>query len=323
MSLDILLANLLNPPVLFFFLGMLAVWVKSDLEIPQPVPKLLSMYLLLAIGFKGGSELAHSGFSREVATAMGAAMVMALVVPIYCFFILRWKMNVPNAAAVAATFGSVGAVTFIAAAALLDEYKLPYSGHMVAALAIMESPAIIAGVLLARWYGTKDEDKGYHWSELLRDAFFNGSIFVLVGSLIIGMLTGERGGEALKPFTHDLFKGVLCLFLLDMGIVSARRLTASKTIGWFEFTFSLVVPLLNGIPALVIGYYAGWSQGDTLLFASLCGSASYIAVPAAMRLALPEANPGLYVTMALAITFPFNVIIGLPVYMTIIKHFWI
>jgi hypothetical protein len=156
----------------------------------------------------------------------------------------------------------------------------------------------------------------------MRDAFFNGSIFVLVGSMIIGMLTGDRGETALKPFTHDLFKGVLCLFLLDIGIVSARRLTASKTIGWFEFAFSLFVPLLNGIPASIIGYYAGWSQGDTLLFASLCGSASYIAVPEAMRLALPEANPGLYVTMALAITFPFNVILGLPIYMSFIKHFW-
>jgi len=322
---DLILSNVLNPPVLFFFLGMLAVLMRSDLDIPQPLPKFFSLYLLMSLGFKGGVELGKSGIDAHIAMTLLAAIAMALVVPLYTFFILRRKMDVPNAAAVAATYGSVSAVTFIAATSLLGQLKLPFGGHMVAAMALMESPAIIVGVALSRLVRDKKsegEAQEFGWGELLRDAFFNGSVFILAGSLVIGMVSGESGAKALSPFTNDIFKGVLCLFLLDMGIVSARRLSGLKNLGAFPFVFAVAVPLLNAIIAIFLARALGLSVGDALLFCALCASASYIAVPAAMRLAIPQANPGLYVSMALALTFPFNIALGLPLYLTIIKSLW-
>lgn len=322
MNTQLILTNLLNPPVLFFFLGMLAIWLRSDLDIPQPLPKFFSLYLLLCIGFRGGVELHESGLTSQVFLTLLAALVMAMVVPIYTFFVLRRRMETPNAAAVAATYGSVSAVTFIAAISFLTKLELPYSGYMVAALALMESPAIIVGVVFSRLAPPKNNDKPFDWRELARDAFLNGSVFLLVGSLLIGMLTGTEGGNALKPFTQDIFKGVLCLFLLDMGLVSARRLTGLKALGTFPIRFAILVPLLNATVGILLAGALGLSMGDAFLFCVLCASASYIAVPAAMRLAIPEANPGLYVTMALALTFPFNILIGLPLYMAVIKGLW-
>jgi hypothetical protein len=321
MDAHLILSNLLNPPVLFFFLGVLACVVGSDLEIPQPLPKFFSLYLLLSIGFKGGVELAKSGFHVEVAWTLAAAVGMAMLVPAVTFFILRRKMDVSNAAAVAATYGSISAVTFIAATSFLSLLNLKSSGYMVAAMALMESPAIVVGIALARITATSKE-RGFDWSGLLRDAFFNGSVLVLVGALVIGMMTGEAGGKALAPFTTDIFKGMLCLFLLDMGLVSARRLGAIKQLGAFPLAFALVVPLGSASVAILLARLIGLGCGDALLFTTLCASASYIAVPAAMRMALPEANPGLYVTMSLAITFPFNIILGLPLYMGVINHIW-
>jgi len=321
MDAHLILSNLLNPPVLFFFLGMLACMVGSDLEIPQPLPKFFSLYLLLSIGFKGGVELAKSGFHDEVAWTLAAAVGMAIMVPTVTFFILRRKMDVSNAAAVAATYGSISAVTFIAATSFLSLLNLKSSGYMVAAMALMESPAIVVGIALARLTATRME-RGFDWSGLLRDAFFNGSVLVLVGALVIGMMTGEAGGRALAPFTTDIFKGMLCLFLLDMGLVSARRLGAIKQLGGFPIGFALAVPLGSAALAILLARLIGLGCGDALLFTTLCASASYIAVPAAMRMALPEANPGLYVTMSLAITFPFNIILGLPLYMGVINHIW-
>ena len=321
MDAHLILSNLLNPPVLFFFLGVLACVVGSDLEIPQPLPKFFSLYLLLSIGFKGGVELAKSGFHVEVAWTLAAAVGMAMLVPAVTFFILRRKMDVSNAAAVAATYGSISAVTFIAATSFLSLLNLKSSGYMVAAMALMESPAIVVGIALARITATSKE-RGFDWSGLLRDAFFNGSVLVLVGALVIGMMTGEAGGKALAPFTTDIFKGVLCLFLLDMGLVSARRLGAIKQLGAFPLAFALAVPLGSASIAILLARLIGMGCGDALLFTTLCASASYIAVPAAMRMALPEANPGLYVTMSLAITFPFNIILGLPLYMGVINHIW-
>jgi len=321
MDAHLILSNLLNPPVLFFFLGMLACMVGSDLEIPQPLPKFFSLYLLLSIGFKGGVELAKSGFHDKVAWTLAAAVGMAIMVPTVTFFILRRKMDVSNAAAVAATYGSISAVTFIAATSFLSLLNLKSSGYMVAAMALMESPAIVVGIALARLTATRME-RGFDWSGLLRDAFFNGSVLVLVGALVIGMMTGEAGGRALAPFTTDIFKGMLCLFLLDMGLVSARRLGAIKQLGGFPIGFALAVPLGSAALAILLARLIGLGCGDALLFTTLCASASYIAVPAAMRMALPEANPGLYVTMSLAITFPFNIILGLPLYMGVINHIW-
>jgi uncharacterized protein len=317
----LILSNLLNPPVLFFFLGMLACFAGSDLEIPQPIPKFLSIYLLLAIGFKGGVELNKSGLTFQVVSVLGAATVMSLLVPLWTFFATRKRLGVPNAAAVAATYGSVSAVTFIAASAFLSQLAIPSGGYMVAAMALMESPAIIIGVALARKLG-KQDGSPVSWSHLLRDALANGSVVVLCGSLVIGAITGEQGSKALGPFTSDIFRGMLCIFLLDMGIISARRLGSIKQFGWFPPVFAMFVPLINAAAALVIAHFLGMSKGDALLFTVLCASASYIAVPAAVRLAIPDANPGLYVTMALAITFPFNVVVGLPIYMTLINRFW-
>jgi hypothetical protein len=286
------------------------------------LPKLLSMYLLLSIGFKGGVELRHSGGSTEVVLSLLAAMAMALAVPLYSFYILRRRMDVNNAAAIAATYGSVSAVTFITATAFLDQLGVPHGGHMVAGMALMESPAIIVGVALARMNRGAEGEPRSDWRELVRESIFNGSVLLLIGSLFIGMLTGDEGYKALSPFTDGIFKGMLCLFLLDMGLVSARRISNLRQLGAFPVGCALLVPLFNAAVAMVLSRAIGMNQGDALLFTVLCASASYIAVPAAMRLALPEANPGVYVSMALAITFPFNVALGIPLYMAIINQLW-
>ncbi len=323
MDIDVITSNLLNPPILFFFLGMIAVALKSDLDMPQPLPRLLSMYLLLSIGFKGGAELRHSAGGSAVILSLLAAMGMALAVPVVAFFILRRRMGVPNAAAIAATYGSVSAVTFITASAFLDHLGVQHGGHMVAGMALMESPAIIAGVALARMHRDTGEDEHRNgWRELLREALFNGSVLLLIGSLLIGIVTGEEGSKALAPFTEGIFKGVLCLFLLDMGLVSARRLANLRQLGAFPIGFGLLMPLFNATVAVGLARLIGMGAGDALLFTVLCASASYIAVPAAMRLALPEANPGVYVSMSLAITFPFNVALGIPIYMAVINLLW-
>jgi hypothetical protein len=316
-----LLVNLLNPPVLFFFLGLLAVALKSDLDIPQPLPKFFSLYLLLSIGFKGGVELRHSGLHSEILLMLAVAVAVALAVPVGAFWIAKPRVGAADAAAIAATYGSVSAVTFITATSLLSTLQIPFGGHMVAAMALMESPAIIVGVALARRAGIKSD--GHERVALWREAFFGGSVFLLIGSLIIGLLTGAAGETALKPFTGDIFKGILCLFLLDMGLVSARRLGGGlKALGGFSLGFALLVPLVTGAIGLLLAKWLGLGIGDAFLFVTLCASASYIAVPAAMRGAVPQANPGRYVTMALAITFPFNVVIGLPLYLAAVRAFW-
>jgi hypothetical protein len=325
---SLILSNFLNPPVLFFFLGMLAIFAKSDLEIPPPVPKLLSLYLLFAIGFKGGVELVKSGISQEVVLTMLAAVVMACVVPLYTFFILKIKLDPYNAAAIAATYGSISAVTFITASSFLQQLNIDFDGYMVAALALMESPAIIVGLILVNFFtrdqGTEDADseQSFRWSEVLREAFLNGSVFLLVGSLIIGVLTGERGWQVLSPFTQDLFYGILTFFLLDMGLVAAKRIKDLEKTGFFLIAFAILIPIFNAGVGLLIARAIAMPQGDALLFAVLCASASYIAVPAAMRLTVPEANPSFYISTALAVTFPFNIIFGIPLYLYGVNLLW-
>jgi uncharacterized protein len=321
MDLHLILSNLLTPPILFFVLGMLAVFAKSDLEIPAPIPKLFSLYLLLAIGFKGGVELAKSGISGEVISAISAAIIMSCLVPVYSFFILRKKLDVPNAAAIAATYGSISAVTFITANSFLDQVHVPSDGFMVAALALMESPAIIMGLILVNVFGKRDKEE-MDWGEVLREAFLNGSVFLLIGSLIIGAISGEHGEMMLKPFVKDMFYGALSFFLLDMGLVAAKRIRDLKRTGSFLILFALLMPLLNASLAIGIALLIHMTKGDALLFAVLCASASYIAVPAAMRLTVPEANPGLYISTALAVTFPFNITVGIPLYFWAIKTIW-
>ncbi|AFZ31726.1 protein of unknown function DUF897 [Gloeocapsa sp. PCC 7428] len=318
---SLIVSNILNPPVLFFFLGMTAVLVKSDLEIPAPVPKLLSLYLLLAIGFKGGVELAKSGITQAVVLTMFAAILMACFVPIYTFFILKLKLDHYDAAAIAATYGSISAVTFITASAFLTELGIDFDGYMVAALALMESPAIIIGLILVN-LSTTDSNREVAWSEVLQEAFLNSSVFLLVGSLLIGILTGEHGWQVMEPFTQGMFYGVLAFFLLDMGLVAARRIKDLQKTGVFLILFAILIPILNAAIGLSIAKFIGMPQGDALLFAVLCASASYIAVPAAMRLTVPEANPSLYVSTALAVTFPFNIIVGIPLYLYGIELLW-
>lgn len=322
MDFNLIVSNILNPPVLFFFLGMVAILVKSDLEIPSPLPKLFSLYLLISIGFKGGVELVKSGLSREVIFIILAAILMACVVPIYTFFLLRIKLDLYNAAAIAATYGSISAVTFITAGSFLQQLDITYGGYMVAALALMESPAIIVGLILVKLSTNDESDREFSWSEVLREAFLNSSVFLLVGSLIIGLLTGEHGWEVLSPFTQQMFYGVLTFFLLDMGLVAAKRIKDLQATGFFLIGFAILIPIFNAGIGILLAKLIGMHQGDALLFAVLCASASYIAVPAAMRMTVPEANPSLYISSALAVTFPFNIIVGIPLYLYVINLFW-
>ena len=327
MDSSLILSNILNPPVLFFFLGMIAVFVQSDLEIPNPLPKLFSLYLLVAIGFKGGHELVESGLSSSIIVTLLAAIVMASIVPVYSFFILRIKLDNYNAAAIAATYGSISAVTFITASSLLDKLQIDYGGHMVAALALMESPAIVVGLILVRVYTQKatistdeNEIEETSWGEVLREAFLNGSVLLLIGSLITGVLTGATGWGKVHLFVEkDLFYGALMFFLLDMGLVAARRIRDLRQAGMFLIGFAVLMPIANALIGVILAKIIGMGEGNALLFAVLCASASYIAVPAAMRMTVPEANPSLYVSMALAITFPFNIIVGIPIYLQAIK----
>ncbi len=321
-------ANLLSPPILFFLLGLTAVFVRSNLELPDPVPKLLSLYLLMSLGFRGGVELSQGGFEPGALATLAASFAMACLVPLYAFTWLRRQTDRPNAAALAAAYGSVSAVTFVTASDFLGSAGLPHGGHMVAALALMESPAIVVGLLLARGGRTagKTPAAGPASSAAidpllphLRHALVDGTVVVLLGSLVIGLVTGTRGDEAIAPFTRGLFQGVLCLFLLDMGMVAGRRLAASGMPPGWLVVVAIVVPLANAAIGVAVSHALSLRTGDAFLFCVLCASASYIAVPAAMRQALPEADPGLYVTAPIALTFPFNILVGMPLYLAALR----
>ena len=326
MDSSLILQNLLSPPVLFFFLGVIAVLVGSDLEIPAPLPKLFSLYLLLAIGFKGGLELQHSGLGGQVLPTIAAAVAMSLVVPVYSFLLLKLRFDGFNAAAIAATYGSISAVTFITAEGFLETQKLPFDGFMVAALALMESPAIIVGLLLVKLASPqrRPDAKEMRWQELLREAFLNSSVLLLVGSLVIGLLVAAYSPASVAkmlPFSEQMFYGALSFFLLDMGIVAAQRIRDLREAGAFLVGFSILMPLFNSLVGVLISKGLGLEPGNALLFVVLCASASYIAVPAAMRMTVPEANPSLYISMALGVTFPFNIMVGIPLYMTLVNTF--
>ena len=317
MNLSDFATNLLSAPILLFVLGLSATLLRSDLEIPPAAAKTLSLFLLFAIGFKGGVSLAQSGLGAEVASTMLAALAASVLVPLWTFLALRGRFGAADAAALAATYGSVSAVTFITASAFLSQRGVAYSGHMVAAMALMESPAIIAGVVLARRFAARAPGTPkpvIDWGHLGRDALLNGSVFLLLGSLLIGFVCGPVRAAPLKPFIDTLFPGLLSLFLLDMGIVAARRLGDLRKVGGTALAFAFLAPLLNAALGLGLAALLGLPRGDALLLVVLCASASYIAVPAALRIALPEANPGVYVTLSLALTFPFNILVGLPLY---------
>lgn len=328
MDTSLVLQNLFTPPVLFFFLGVIAVLLGSDLEIPAPLPKLFSLYLLLAIGFKGGLELQHSGISGPVLPTIAAAVLMSLLVPLVSFAVLRLRFDGFNAAAIAATYGSISAVTFITAESFLDTQHLPHDGFMVAALALMESPAIIVGLLLVKLAApvgeaaSANESTGFRWQQVLHEALLNGSVYLLVGSLVVGFLTAANSPQSaakMLPFTDQLFYGALSFFLLDMGLVAAQRLRDLREAGSFLIGFALLMPLFNALVGALISRGIGLDAGNALLFVVLCASASYIAVPAAMRMTVPEANPSLYISTALGLTFPFNIIVGIPLYMALVR----
>lgn len=314
MNAELIVSNLTNPTLLFFLLGVVATIIKSDLEIPPQISKFLSLYLLFSIGFKGGMELSHSGLTQEVVVTLGIAIVMAMVVPFYSYFILRRKLDVYNAGAIAATYGSVSAVTFITASTFLQDKGIDFGGHMVAGMALMESPAIIIGVILIRRFSDDAEHEHHKISHIIREAFSNGSVLMILGSLLIGIVADSKQAEGIKPFTSDIFKGFLAVFLLDMGMLAAKRFKSFRGAGWFLTAFGIVIPVINAIITICIAHAFQLPQGDAFLLAILVSSASYIAVPAALRLAVPQADPGMYIPMALAVTFPFNIVVGIPLY---------
>lgn len=317
MNIDLLLDNLTSPALLFFVMGILAVQLKSDLEIPKSSSKFISLYLLFSIGFNGGRELAHSYFSMEIIWTVLFGIVSALVVPIYTFFLLKKKLSIENSGAIAAAYGSISAVTFVTAVSFLEIQQISYSGHMVALMALMEAPAIIVGVTLISLYGKRDQNSP-NIKNLIGHSFTNGSVLMILGSLIIGLLASESQAQGISPFTTDIFKGFLAIFLLDMGIVSGRKLGDFIKSGWFTTLFAVVIPVINGCTVAWISGLVTGNTGDRFMLAILAASASYIAVPAAMKMAVPKANPGLYLPMALAVTFPFNITFGMPLYMSII-----
>ena len=313
-----LLENLLSPAILFFVLGLVAAFFKSDLDFPSPLPKAMSLFLLLAIGFKGGIGL-RAGIDLTAAYGLLIAVGMSVIVPLVSFYILKRFVDVPNAAAIAATYGSVSAVTFITATAFLQKQGITYQGWVVAALALMESPAIVIGVLLARVYSTSRESESIEWKTLLHEAFFNGPVLLLIGAMVIGAVSAEASAMKLQESLVGAFGVVLAIFLLDMGLLAGRQMNALKRAGGPLGVFAIILPTVAALIAIGLCWLVGIGPAETLLLAILCGSASYIAVPAVMRLAIPEANPSLYVPMALAITFPFNVVAGIPMYWSLIK----
>ncbi len=318
MDTSILNANLTNPTLLFFVLGIIAHLVKSDLEVPASSSKFISLYLLFSIGFKGGQELAHSTFDGTIAASLLFGMALAALIPLYVFHLIKGRFGVQNAGAIAAAYGSVSAVTFVAATGFLEHHGLTFGGHMVAIMALMESPAIIVGMVLIKRY---DRDGSEHTSlgHVLRHSFTNGSVLILIGSLLIGIVADAKQAEGIRPFTTDIFKGFLAIFLLEMGMVTAKRFAAFRTYGLPASLYAIMLPLVNGSLVARGSAFITTAVGDRLMFAVLAASASYIAVPAAMRLAAPKADPGLYVPMALGITFPINITLGMPLYLGIIQ----
>lgn len=319
------MANFLDPAILFFIFGVFAGAVKSNLEIPQPIARFLSLYLLMALGLKGGFALHKSGFTTEIAFSLGLAVFLAILIPIIGYQILRTKLNTFDAAAIAATYGSVSAVTFITATQYLDQFHISYGGHMAAAMALMESPAIILAIVLAnkarvahaKQTQTRFTQTGV--SKILHESFTDGAQLLLLGSMVVGLVSGDDGQKLMAPFSIDLFKGMLAFFLLDMGLMAARNIKGLRGKPAITLIYAIASPLSHALIALALCKLIGLPLGNTILLMVLASSASYIAVPAVLRHALPEVNPALYMGMSLGITFPFNIILGIPLYAMIAK----
>jgi hypothetical protein len=313
------LSNLLIPAVLFFALGFVARVVRSDLKFPPELAKALSIYLLVGIGLKGGIELSHADLG-DALNAVTAALLLGFALPLVAYAILlAGRLDKLNASAIAAHYGSVSAGTFLTAIAYLNAQEIAYESYPVIMLAIMESPAIIVGLLLARFSrgsgGGEDDARESHMGELLRDAFTNGSVMLLFGAMVIGLVVKPDSLATITPFFSTLFMGVLSLFLLEMGMEAGKRISEFRRAGLFLVSFGVVMPLIGAAAGILVGHYwLGFGEGGVLLVAVLGASASYIAVPPAMRLAIPEANPSFYLTLSLGVTFPFNVLVGIPLY---------
>jgi len=326
MGLELALSTILSPVVLFFVLGLGAALARSDMTVPEQFAKGLSIYLMMAIGLKGGVEMAKSQFTWDLAGLFVAAILLSFLLPILAYAFLRMssKLNRIDASATAAHYGSISIVTFVAGTQAVESTGLISSGYLVAVAALMETPAIITALFLAGRADAKEgrADKNERRGELLREVMLNASVVVLVGALLIGWVVGESGFERVAPFFVTPFQGVLCLFLLDMGLSAGRGLRQ----GWRELdlgavSFGLYMPLISATAAALMSLGLNLSVGDAALFMTLAASASYIAVPAAMRLALPKARPSIYLTLSLGITFPLNLTIGLPIYIGVAQ--WI
>lgn len=358
MDFDVL-RNLTDPAVLFFFLGAFIGLIRSNLEIPKQVAKFLSLYLLMALGFKGGQALSSSGLSGDAVKVIAAALCLAIVIPSVSFLVLRRRINPFDAAAIAATYGSVSAVTFITAQQFVASRGDEAGGYLTVALVLMESPAIVMAVLLATWVRSKqlagsptssrlnatvtpdgapidqlelipesdrpsgsaaDAGASAHGEgptpikEVLREAFTDGAQLLLIGSMVIGAISGKAGGEAMYPFVNGIFKGLLAFFLLEMGLLVAKQLREVRDVSPFLIGFGLILPLISASAALAMGRGLDLSVGDMTMLAVLAASGSYIVVPAVVRYAIPEASPSRYLTLALAVTFPLNMVIGIPLY---------
>jgi hypothetical protein len=327
--------NLRDPAILFFIFGVLAGTAKSNLEIPPAISRFLSLYLLMALGLKGGFALAHSGLSSQIGLSLGAALILAVVVPLFGYWLLRKFVSGFDAAAIAATYGSVSAVTFLTATQYLENQDIPFGGHMAAAMALMESPAIIMAVVFANGLrrpgamGLAGVDNGAavlgltpanpqaSIGKILHESFTDGAQLLLLGAMVVGLISGEAGEAAMQPFSGDLFKGMLSFFLLDMGLMAARNLPQLKNKSAVLLAYAIGAPLVHASLALALAWVLDLPAGDSALLMVLAASASYIAVPAVLRYALPEANPSLYFGLSLGVTFPLNILVGIPLYTTV------
>lgn len=328
------LQNLLDPAILFFVFGVIAGLLRSNLEIPPQIARFLSLYLLMSVGLKGGFSLAHSGLGADVLGSLGAALLLALLVPALGYVLLRKWLSRFDAAAVAATYGSVSATTFIAASQYLAQQQVPYGGHMAVALVLMESPAILMAMGLAAWARRQESvtqasvaktaagGNATSPGHVVREAFTDGANLLLLGSLLIGWITGDQGKLMMEPFSGALFKGMLALFLLDLGLLVAHKLPGLKQVHPALIGYGIVGPLVHGLIAMGLAALLGLPAGDTILLVVLAASSSYIVVPAVLRHAMPEAQPGLYLGLSLGVTFVFNILVGIPLYAWMVQALW-
>jgi hypothetical protein len=307
---DLIIQNLISPVVLAFVLGLVARWIKSDLEIPSAIYQGMSVYLLFAIGLKGGVSLSESTLA-ELAAPAALTIVLGVLTPISAFFLLRGfgRLSRIDAAATAAHYGSVSAVTFIAALEAVRLAGMPSNGYLTALLAVLEVPGIIVGLLLAR------QSRAGGVKAALHEVITGKSIFLMIGGLVIGALCGAAKVESVAPFFITPFKGVLCLFLLELGMVAAGRMSDIRKAGWRMIVLGCALPLLHGVVATAAAVGVGMASGGAAVFGAMVGSASYIAAPAAVRIALPQASPGIYLTLSLGVTFPFNLCVGIPIFL--------